>query len=122
MGPKKKKTPPPKKPKVTAASQGRRRGSSHAGETYNNWTKEELAAVWVDYRMALQKAGGDPKKVSARAIARARGFPETTFWKRVTGRVTGDDHRSGGRKSPRKLSVGQYNMYRYLFCFKCCFV
>ena len=44
--------------------------------------------------------------VSISSIAKFFGIPKTTFWKRVTGKVIGQGHRSGGKGQPKVLSQG----------------
>ena len=40
-------------------------------------------------------------------VARMCGIPKMTLWKRITGKVIGQGHRSGGHGHPRVLSAGK---------------
>ena len=106
--------PPKKKPiNLGGPKPPRSRGASHEGETYNNWTLQQLNKGLSDYNIALAKARGDASKVSTRDIAIKNGLPPVTFWKRVTGRVKGTGYCSGGARRPRVLSVGKFKFISF---------
>ena len=60
MGPK---TPPVPKPKKRAADEGRRRGSSHMGDEYNKWKKQDLVEALKELNKEIADAKCDISKV-----------------------------------------------------------
>ena len=60
-------------------------------------------------------ANGDPSKVSISALAKKFHLPKTMLWKRLTRKVVGKGHQSGGKGSPHVLSSGEFNSVHVVY-------
>ncbi len=97
--PRKKTSSPPKYRKV---------GASHKNQTVNNWAESKLDEAW-EIRDEMMRTHG---KVNISEIYRLTGIPVTTLWKRFNYTVTGRGHKSGGKRTPKVLSVGKFIIFR----------
>ena len=118
------------------AGRGQRtRGASHRGAQLNQWSEYDMQSALLTYyesvvvsvcalfhfvvSLCYHKSNDSivyfracrllgPEHVSIGGIARQFSVPKTTLWKRITGRVRGTGHRSGGRGVSRILTPGKY--------------
>ena len=66
-----------------------------------------------EFEDQLAKAGGIKKNVNKSAIARKYGIPPSTFDTHVEQRILGHEHKSGGARKPKVLTISKFSRLQY---------